>query len=353
MPTTSKDNSMELLDRYLQAVRKYLPLRRQDDIIAELRANMESQIEDRESELNRPLTQGEFEDLLRKMGHPMVVASRYQPQQYLIGPTVFPMYFYVLRLALLWAFIICMIVAAVVTPLTQPGGQAVIDALFRTPGILIQTAAWITLVFAAFDFARTRYPETCPQIPGINQSWNPSSLPPLEKTEHAGKPRSFTQTVIEIVMGVLFLGWLLIIPHHPFLLMGPGAAYLEAGPFLLAPVWWTFYWLLIAVNIMQIAWKCIELARGTWQWPSRMLQIVSKAVGLIPIAFLLTTPDHRYVLLKNPATDQLHYGQNLQQVNYGIHFALCVVCAIVVLQLAFDIGKWILESYRSHEARAL
>ena len=68
---------MELLDRYLQAVRKYLPLRRQDDIIAELRANMESQIEDRESELGRSLTQGEFDDFLRKIGHPMVVASRY------------------------------------------------------------------------------------------------------------------------------------------------------------------------------------------------------------------------------------------------------------------------------------
>jgi hypothetical protein len=154
---------MELLDRYLQAVRKYLPLRRQDDIIAELRANMESQIEDRESELDRPLTQGEFDDFLRKMGHPMLVASRYQPQQYLIGPTMFPMYLWVLRIALLWAFIICMIVAAVVTPLTQPGAQAIFDALFRTPGILLQTAAWITLVFAAFEFARTRYPNTAHQ----------------------------------------------------------------------------------------------------------------------------------------------------------------------------------------------
>jgi len=38
---------MELLDRYLQAVKKYLPLARQEDIIAELRANMEAQLEDK------------------------------------------------------------------------------------------------------------------------------------------------------------------------------------------------------------------------------------------------------------------------------------------------------------------
>src|SRR3569833_2490013 len=90
MRRPSKDTAMELLDRYLQAVRKYLPLRRQDDIIAELRANMESQIEDRDSEVGRPLAQGEFEDFLRKMGHPMVVATRYQPQQYHVGPPMYP-----------------------------------------------------------------------------------------------------------------------------------------------------------------------------------------------------------------------------------------------------------------------
>jgi len=42
---------MELLDRYLQAVKRHLPWERQDDIIAELKANLESQLEDKESEL--------------------------------------------------------------------------------------------------------------------------------------------------------------------------------------------------------------------------------------------------------------------------------------------------------------
>jgi len=61
---------MELLDRYLQAVKKFLPSRRQDDIIAELRANMESQLEDKEAELARPLTATEAGDWLKQMGAP-------------------------------------------------------------------------------------------------------------------------------------------------------------------------------------------------------------------------------------------------------------------------------------------
>ena len=40
---------MELLDRYLNAVRRHLPWLRQDDIIAELRANLEAQLEDKEA----------------------------------------------------------------------------------------------------------------------------------------------------------------------------------------------------------------------------------------------------------------------------------------------------------------
>ena len=342
---------MELLERYLQAVRKYLPNRRQDDIVAELRANMESQIEDRESELGRPLTQGEFDDFLRKMGHPMVVAARYQPQQYLIGPTLFPMYLYVVRVALLWAFIICMIVTAVVTPLTTPGAQAVFESLFRTPGVLLQVAAWVTLVFAVIDFTRTRYPQMCPPIDGITRSWNPSSLPPIDKdAARGGKRRSFAQAIAEIVISALFLGWLLLIPHYPFLIMGPGAVFIQVAPFQLSPVWWTFFGWLIALGILQIVWKCIDLARDAWERPSRIQHFVFKIVGLVPIIVLLTAPGHLYVSLKNPAADQAHFGQNLQQVNNGIHLAFSVICAIVVLQLAFDLGKWALDAYRSRGA---
>ena len=261
------------------------------------------------------------------------------------------MYLYVLRIAMLWAFIICMIVAAVVTPLTDGTGGAVVAAVFRTPGILIQTAAWITLVFAAFEFVRTRYPHLSPQIEGVTRNWNPSTLPPLDKdTLSAGKPRSFVQAVAEIIFSALFLGWVLLIPHYPVLLMGPGVALLHASPYQLAPVWWTFFGWIVALGIMQIVAKCIDLARGTWERPSRIQQIVFKIVGLIPVLVLLAAPAHMYVSLKNPVTDQAQVTHNLDQVNNAIHLGFSVICAIVVLQLAFDIGKLIAEAYRRREA---
>ena len=338
---------MELLERYLQAIRKYLPNRRQDDIIAELRANMESQIEDREGELGRPLTQGEFEDLLRKMGPPVVVASRYQPQQYLIGPKFFPLYWYVLRIAVAWALVIYSIVMAVVIPLTSPTAISVADSLMRIPGVLINVAAWVTIAFAAVEFISTHYPNFClPQIAEFTDKWHPHSLPPLEKEEGSGKPRSYALAVAEVVFGFLFLAWLLLIPSYPFLVLGPGYVYVRVSPFTLAPIWWTFYWWIVSLNVLQVVWNCADLARGAWRRPWRIKQIVFKVFGLIPLLILMSVRDHIYVLLKNPAVQQAQNGQNLWQLNNGIHLALGVICAIIAVQLVWDTWQVARDGYR-------
>jgi hypothetical protein len=343
---------MELLDRYLQAVKKHLPLRRQDDIIAELRANMEAQLEDKEADLGRPLTTGEAEDWLRGQGSPMMVAARYQPQQYLIGPAIFPMYWFVLRTAFLWAAIIYSIVAAVLIAFGPSQQNSVIEAVLRVPGILITTAAWITIVFAAIEFAMTHFPDKIPPLAGMNSEWSPSSLPPLEKAPAAGgKRRSYGQAVAEIIFGFIALVWLLLIPKHPFLLLGPGVVYLQVAPFELAPVWMTFYWFIVGLNVLQLGWRCFDLARGSWQHTGGFQHIAVKAFGLVPLILLLNVRDHIYVTLKNPAVDQLRYGATVDNVNRGIHSAFSVICAIVVLQLIWDAAQIALATYRAHSAQ--
>lgn len=340
---------MELLERYLQAVRKYLPLRRQDDIIAELRANMESQIEDKESELGHPLTSIDLEEVLKKMGPPLLVASRYQPQQYLIGPTLFPAYLYGLRIATLVVLIVYSIAVAVVVPFVASSATGVSDSLMRIPGVLLMTAAWVTLVFAALEFFAARYPEKFPTT--IQYSWNPSSLPALQRVpSNAGKPRSFIRTITEVVFGFLLLAWLLLIPRYPYLLMGPGAVVLQMVPFQLAPVWWTFYWWIVGLNGLQLGWKCVDLALDKWQYPNRAQQITFQVVGLIPLAVLLSVSDHVYVILKNPAVNLTRYGNTLTATNWSIRLGLSVVGAIAVLSLVLQLGQLAWQSYRKRQS---
>ena len=343
---------MELLDRYLESVKKHLPWQRQDDIIAELRANLESQLEEKEETLGRPLTQAEAEEWLKQLGAPIQVAAGYQPQQYLIGPAFYPTYRYVLKLACSWATIIYSIVTVVQVFATQnPSNTALLDAVLHLPWVLMMAAAWVTLIFAAIEFTVARGYVVLPALCAPSPNWTPGSLPPLTHDAAAGKkPRSFAQAVAEVVFGILFLGWLLLIPQHPWLLMGPGAYWLKTSPFELAPVWVPFFWCLVALNILQIGWNIEALISGRWQRPQPLKQTVFKVLGLLPAAIILTAPHQVVVLLRHPETAQMRDRLQLDAINHYFHWSTEVICAIVVLQLVWSAIQLTLNTYRKRAA---
>ena len=112
---------MDMLDHYLDAVAAQLARETRDDIIAELRDTLLSQIEDREATLGRPLTDDEREALLRGMGHPLVVAARYRKgPQTLLGPELFPYWLFAIKAGAL-------ILAAIY-------GLTLLMRLFSSPG---------------------------------------------------------------------------------------------------------------------------------------------------------------------------------------------------------------------------
>ncbi len=67
--------NQELLDRDLHSVKTLLPPDKMDDIAAEIRSNLESLAEDRAAELGRELRPEEMSAILKRHGHPMVVAE--------------------------------------------------------------------------------------------------------------------------------------------------------------------------------------------------------------------------------------------------------------------------------------
>src|SRR3954453_6853729 len=96
-----------ILDRYLTAVKFWLPKSQRDDIAAELAANLQSEIDDRTEALGRPLTDVELAAFLKQHGPPILVASRYRGEhrtvnfgRQLIGPIVFPYYWIALKISL-------------------------------------------------------------------------------------------------------------------------------------------------------------------------------------------------------------------------------------------------------------
>jgi hypothetical protein len=331
---------MDLFERYLQAVGKYLPWERQQDIVAELRANLEAQREEREAALGRPLTEGEMIDWLKTLGPPMQMASRYQAPRYVIGPTVFPMYLCILRLAILWstvAYGISTTVRMIVEAHTLGWlAQQVLDYW----GFLIVVAAWVTGAFAVLEFVSERYPEKCPAFFAAGPQWSPTSLPPLEKQQTGkGKPRSLTAAVAEFMVQIVLLAWLLLIPDHPFLLLGPGAVILEHSPVRFAPIMITFYWAVVCFSVFQIALQGYRLLSGTWRTRNVIQQLFLKAIGIVPVAILVAARGHRYLELNPSEAARLPAGFDIDKLNQALFMGVEVLVCIAAIQFAWELWK--------------
>lgn len=348
-------NSNELFERYLQAVRKYLPWQRQDDIVAELRANLESQREERESDLGRPLSEGEMIDWLKELGPPMRMAARYQPARHLIGPAIFPLYWQILRIVLLWATV-AYALATVVRTFTEPHGpEWIAQALLGYPQLLFSAAACVTIVFAILEFVSDRYPEKCPQFFATSPNWSPTSLPPVEKEPTLeGKPRTLTTAVANFVVGFAVLIWLLLIPRYPYLILGPGAAYLHHSPFQFAPVVAWFYWAIVGLNAIQLTWQGYNLLADKWRTKHLLQQLATKALGLTPTAILIGAPGQIYIT-QNPGTSgMLPNGIQVQvgAVNHYIFVSFVIIAFIAVIDFAVEMWK-ASKAARQHQFRTV
>lgn len=340
---------MELLDRYLEAVRKHLPWQGQDDILAELAANLEAQLEDKETELGRPLTKEESEEWLKQIGSPIMVAARYQRQQYLIGPAVFPVYWQILRLTVTWCTILYAIAKAVEIAAKGLGAGAIAGAVLGLPWILLINAAIVTLVFAVIEATGARLPGKHLPLAPMAPTWSPEGLPRIE-VDDKSSTWSFAKALAEVIFGFVFFAWLLLIPHYPYLLFGPGAWYLASLPYKLAPVWWPFYWCLVAINGFELAWKTVHFASGTWQKRQRARHLAMHLLSLVPLGLLLSAPDHALFLLKNPAADAAKLGAQVAAANKGVHTGLAIALAVVLLQLIWMVGKMAVEAWHKRQA---
>jgi hypothetical protein len=146
-----------LVDHYLLQLQTYLPAKQREDIAAELRESIRSAVEERERELKRSLTDDEVNHILGGFGHPLVVAGRYLPMQHLIGPDLFPLYWYVLQAVVIVVAVICGLVMGIALLTDARAGQATLQVAGRFWWLAVDAAAIVTFVFALLDYGKARF----------------------------------------------------------------------------------------------------------------------------------------------------------------------------------------------------
>jgi hypothetical protein len=325
-----KEQAMDLIDRYLGAIRRNLPVRGADDIVAELRDALASRIEEREDALGRPLTPEEMRALIKSFGHPLVVAARYRKRQWLIGPDVFPFYLMVARVVLL-AVVGVQVVICLVRLLFGDGEpvQVVLAMFGGLATSLIISLAIVTLLFVVLE--RSGFPAE------HLQNWNPAQLADAGD-EQPGPWKS----AAEVGLTIAFLLWWAGVFSLPY---GLGNADFRIAP---APVFTELYWPIFALAAARLVHNLIQWLRPRWRLARRLIGGATAIGGLMLVA-LIYRAGHWATIVSTgmPARQAIELDTSL---NLALKIALVVVGVIWTFQCLQAL--WLLSRARAQAAAA-
>ncbi|HEX6773093.1 MAG TPA: hypothetical protein VF126_13765 [Acidobacteriaceae bacterium] len=317
----------DLLDRYLYAVSRYLPASRQNDLLSELAANLHSEMEDKATALGRPLTEDEQADVLRRHGHPVMVAARYQPHRSLIGPEIFPFYWFTVTRVMPWVAAIWLLITAM-TAIWGPQGTSIAErinighVITGLIGTLFQFLAWMTAGFAALEYFKGHWRNKL-----THPDWDPRKLPKAEAPAHQGPRHPWA----DVIASVVFIAWLLAFPRFPVLLFGPYVS-VHLLNIELPAIWHTFYWFIVGFNLIQLVFRIVVLSPPMRRY-YQAFESTLHGLGIGILVFLLSARDY---------VGQATFGaspmspETVATLNTNIHRGLLVVLIIAIIKFVWD-----------------
>lgn len=269
---------MELIERYLQAVKFWLPVQQKDDIIAELSADIHAQAEERESGLGRELTETEVEELLKQRGHPLLVANRFQPQESLIGPALFPIFRFVMKI-FAYGYLLPAVLVWIGLMIFSPSYRfeqthpswfgAFASLIYNMWFVTCLVVCPITIVFAALERNQARI--------HFFDRWSPSKLPPVRNPHQIPRHSS----AVEVAVNLIFFIWWAAYMHSPEVHFG------SALHISLSSQWPWFFWSYLLIAAGNIAFSGSNLLHPYWTAWRATLRLLFDAVGAVLLCWLM------------------------------------------------------------------
>ena len=328
-------SNTELIDRYLNALKLWLPRKQQADILAELTEDIHSQMEEREAALGRPLGEEELVALLQRRGSPMRVASGYLPDQRLMSPAMLPLYRMVLKIVLLWA-LLPLFGVVFIGPILQAenAGLALLrfcSEAWRTGFMVI---GMVTVGFWLFD----RYHSTW------LDRWDPRKLPRIARSH---QQMQWYNDFAGFVFGAAALVfWAVFMRHRSEFVFDTG---FRIG---LAPIWGQLYWLILALTLARAAANLYCFLRPTWSELRSWIRLGLDALDIIVPLVLLRVAT--WVQISGPHLAPADAAKVVALVNGAMQVTLISIPVITLFDV-FRQGRllWRAKSGRSTPALAV
>jgi len=322
---------MDLIDRYLHEVGRYLPAKQRDDIVAELGSLLEDSLENR---VGDDASEEDVVEVLKEFGSPQKVAASYYPEeQYLIGPALFPTFRMVVDIALLVLVVVHLMLVGVLV-LFDGEYNAAIEVLGSFIGNSLSTLGVIVIAF----YVMQRFGVLTPnQV----EEWDPRSLPKV--TEEKVIKRS--EVAVDVAFSVVLLVLLLFFRGRFGFVITPGTEVMS----VFDPVIAQYFWLIIFALLVGIGVDMFLLWRGRWDAVTRSFKIGGNLLDLLVVGILIV--GHQVWLTPHTGGTFLGYIDFLPQlananaeviqvvVTQSVQIALVVIFIVVAVETVSQVIK--------------
>jgi hypothetical protein len=299
---------MDLIERYLHEVGRFLSPKNRDDILKELRSLL---VDNLESRREGEATEEDVVAVLKEFGPPQKVAASYWPEgQYLIGPTLFPNFRIALSLTLLVMVIVFSVLIGV---LVVFNGQykAALDLLGSFFNSAMTALGIIVIIFYLL--------QTFGYQPEKSKAeWDPRSLPAVEDTKTIKR----REMLVDIAFSIVLTALLLVFRNGiPYVTTAGG----EVNT-VINPVFYDYLPLVILALLVGIIIDVVLLWRGRWTLGMRLVKIAGNLFDLVVIGVLIAA--HQAWLA--PYTDGTFVGFFTMLANIGAEMTQETIQVMVV-----------------------
>jgi hypothetical protein len=311
---------MEIIERYLQAVQFWLPKEQKDDIIAELSEDLHAEIEEKEAELGRTLTEAEVESILKLRGRPVLVANRFLPREQLIGPVLFPIYKFVMKIVMLSYLVPTAIVwigriiysAEYRAELFSDPISAILSAWSSLWATAFLAAGAVTIVFAVLERTQAKS--------HFLEQWEPRKLPAVRNPNVITRPTASFELVVNLVCVLVWASNM----YHP-------VAMISDIRFSVSPQWLWFFWGFLLISLVNTALAAVNLLRPYWTTQRAIVRLLSDGAGSALFCWLMKAHILIGFAIANVSPERTAEITNIVNYWIGRTFPIAVAIAVVIM----------------------
>lgn len=305
-----------LVELYLTDIKTHLG-DDQEDILLELRSNIEASIEAKEDELEQPLKDEQIAEILKKVGHPIKVASQFKKQQYLIGPELYLAFTQVLKYALLAVVAIQALLLIAGYYLGNSEGLSFGVLIYRILHTGINVAMIVTGVFIVLEYYGQK-------ITWYN-NWEPLVFLQSKKLP-ANRQVSISNIISDAVLFLWWNNWFQIDTTLPFL---------GGLPIVATDVYAEVFIPVNAILVSSLIFSSWQLLNNAWNKVTLRVAIAIDLTTLVLLGYMLSAKG--YFMAVNNAQE---YDLILDHINLVAMLILVVIAGFIVYDLYRHTKNW-------------